>query len=253
MDIAAIYQMIHRSIDLKCLTKDVPKEYKETYDKIVNEFKKYNIDTDRIYFNKINFISPFCYFEDFIYIEVYPKFYEQTAKGILALKQKVAEMLRKKEFDTLFFIADKPIRLMMLNKYFFSIPEKMRYSLFNDIYTSMEYDFSKIDYKIIDYMTKTSNPQKKSDIEKVFGNKETITAYRGSTSKSVSVKKAYSWTTNKDTALFFAKRFKSSNSCVYSGTINKKDVISCINSRNEHEIIVIPGTIKDIKKMYADE
>jgi len=56
-----------------------------------------------------------------------------------------------------------------------------------------------------------------------------------------------SWTTNKEVAEWFAKRFNH-NGKIIEGWINKKDIFAYIGERNESEVIVDPYKIEGIFK-----
>ena len=69
-----------------------------------------------------------------------------------------------------------------------------------------------------------------------------ITIYRGVRNKKY--KNGLSWTTDKETAIFFATRFSQGTQILYSTTINKKDIIVYTNQRKEREIIINPYTLR---------
>jgi len=71
---------------------------------------------------------------------------------------------------------------------------------------------------------------------------ETIIVYRGC--KNLRQAKSISWTTDKNTAEFFANRFTKGK--VYQATISKDNIIAYINDRNEHEIILDYRYLQDI-------
>ena len=68
-----------------------------------------------------------------------------------------------------------------------------------------------------------------------------LTVYRGGMDD-----KGFSWTLNKDTAKWFAKRWDSHNyypisvPSVFEKEINKVDVLAYLDDRNEQEILYIP-------------
>lgn len=73
-----------------------------------------------------------------------------------------------------------------------------------------------------------------------------ITVYRG---VNINNHRGLSWTTNKGTAEWFAKRFLKSGECgyIFSGQIAREDVIVQFSSRNETEIVCDWKKVKDIK------
>ena len=72
-----------------------------------------------------------------------------------------------------------------------------------------------------------------------------ITVYRGVTNFNKSKKKAMSWTTDIGTAEWFAKRYNSIGE-VWTMDINKKDILAIFDS-GEHEVVITPKAIKNIK------
>ncbi len=94
--------------------------------------------------------------------------------------------------------------------------------------------------KLMKMADKSSGYGKVKQIPKI------ITVYRGVT---VNNHKGLSWTTNKGTAEWFAKRFLKSGErgYVFSGQIAREDVIAQFNSRNESEIVCDWKKIKDVK------
>lgn len=90
-----------------------------------------------------------------------------------------------------------------------------------------------------------------SKLEELSDSKEkgTITLYRGTSLESVEKYGiGHSWTTNKETAEFFANRAVTNyqrlydtideTPCVLTMTISKQDIIASIDSRSEEEILI---------------
>ena len=73
-----------------------------------------------------------------------------------------------------------------------------------------------------------------------------ITIYRGVKENDY---KGLSWTTNKNTAEWFARRFSHNVDKVYlfSGQLKKKDIIAFFDCRNENEVVCDYRKIKNIK------
>ena len=75
-----------------------------------------------------------------------------------------------------------------------------------------------------------------------------ITIYRGVTEyNEKDVNKSLSWTLDVDTALYFATRFNQHGN-VYKATISPDDVLAYTNIRDEHEVIVNPVGLQNIRK-----
>lgn len=79
-------------------------------------------------------------------------------------------------------------------------------------------------------------------------NSKEITIYRGVTEyNEKDVDKSLSWTLDVDTALYFATRFNQHGN-VYKATISPDEVFAYTNIRNEHEVIVNPVGLQNIRK-----
>ncbi len=83
------------------------------------------------------------------------------------------------------------------------------------------------------------------DIDKLSDD-SMITIYRGVKENDY---KGLSWTTDKNTAIWFAKRFSYDvDKCyVFTGQLKKKDIIAFFNCRNESEIVCNYRKVKDIQ------
>lgn len=74
---------------------------------------------------------------------------------------------------------------------------------------------------------------------------DTVTIYRGVTSYNAKNIKALSWTTDYQTAEWFAHRFGEEGT-VYEAQISKEHILAFFNGRNESEVIVDPKHLTDI-------
>ena len=73
-----------------------------------------------------------------------------------------------------------------------------------------------------------------------------VTVYRGVTSYNNKKIKVLSWTIDPDVAKWFANRYEEHGQ-VYVATISKKHILAYFGGRSEHEVIVDPSKLKDIK------
>lgn len=71
-----------------------------------------------------------------------------------------------------------------------------------------------------------------------------IIVYRGEGSQSTSYEKAFSWTTNKQVAYFFATRHGAEQARLITGKVKKDDILELILDRNENEIIIKSEYVK---------
>lgn len=65
-----------------------------------------------------------------------------------------------------------------------------------------------------------------------------VTVYRGVTSHNKSRKKAFSWSTDRKVAEWFADRFQTGTGEVWTLTVPKERILCSFEGRNEHEVIV---------------
>lgn len=79
---------------------------------------------------------------------------------------------------------------------------------------------------------------------------DTVTIYRGVTSKNAKNVKALSWTLDRSVAEWFAHRF-GENGTVYEAQISKDHIHALFNGRNETEVIVDPKYLTDIAQVQT--
>lgn len=89
------------------------------------------------------------------------------------------------------------------------------------------------------------SPLLQSNIDDLSYN-NTVTIYRG---VKVNNYRGLSWTIDKSVAEWFARRFRyDGDKCyVFTGIINKKDILALFNSRNEKEVVCDYRKIKNIQ------
>lgn len=89
------------------------------------------------------------------------------------------------------------------------------------------------------------SPLLKSDIDDLSV-EDTVTIYRG---VKVNNYRGLSWTVDKGVAEWFARRFgHNGDSCyLFTGTINKKEILALFSSRNEKEVVCDYRKIKNIR------
>jgi hypothetical protein len=75
---------------------------------------------------------------------------------------------------------------------------------------------------------------------------QVLTVYRGFKIKKS--ERGLSWTTDRDTAVWFARRFRASHqsSFVAQANVAKKDVLAYFDGRNEKEVVVLPTSLKNL-------
>lgn len=212
-------------------------------------------DFQYFYLTKKGF-SRYCYFNEgcFVEFEDFSIDFLKTMhvkERIQQSKKIINQLLDKKDYHTLFAVYfDSKIRFFMFKQLFDSIPDEDKYDIFMDIYISNDYGFKElgIDFveKVLSYQIPEKRNKSMNEMKDLLNLKsEQVTIFRGEASDSTSYDEAYSWTTNLQTALFFATRFHTGKGRVVSTTIDVKDIIDFSNSRNEFEVLVHPENIKD--------
>lgn len=100
--------------------------------------------------------------------------------------------------------------------------------------------------KLIKFMKMAmKSPLLQSDIDDLSPD-DMVTIYRG---VGINSHKGLSWTTDKNVAEWFAKRFKTDGDkgYVFTGRVHKKDIIGLFNNRNEQEVVCDYRKVKDIQ------
>ena len=174
-------------------------------------------------------------------------------KIFLCEKDKLIDGLQNNEYDELkrlFLLTDNNRRIMILKKIYNNISTNdYKYNLFKDVYCHSEENF-RLTNKILINIKKTFQ---NSHRETLNTEDEYIDIYRGVNSLSTVIGDDLSWTRNKETAIWFAKRFNSEDSCLYQGKIKKDNIICFIADRDENEVLVKYKDVEDISKTFITD
>lgn len=125
------------------------------------------------------------------------------------------------------------------------------YTAFLFVYTFVDCGIGNLSQKARNNLWACKSQSQKEDTEKrleKFG--KIITVYRGQGSKSTPEDEAMSWTTDKDTALFFATRFFDGECVLLEGTVSSNAVMEYALERDESEIIVEPKNVTVISRRH---
>lgn len=208
----------------------------------------YNLDINNFYYVKGR-LYKYCYMKDYVFVEIYDMSIEGLKKfdiveTINFREQYFKRALENKNYGDFFCMLDKPRRLYWFIQLCDEMSKEEAKFIFRYIYTSMEYGFKEIPEKMIEeYLYNDALDRKQFD--------EIVTIYRGEGSKSTSYEKAYSWTLDKKTAVFFANRFNKNdnNKRLYKAEIKREDIIDYLGNRDESEIIVLSKNLMNIKRL----
>jgi len=269
MDIGQLVEIVRGSLkeedlvpvkqlkDPKFINKMKKKFILPSYEQIIELANKLEVPVEHFYINLKGLFSPIVYFHDGMFLELpaldddYIKNFQvkKTLKFNLDFLQKC---IQDNDYGKFFIRIDSRIKILMFKRLFNEIPDKDLYEIFIMIYTHADYGFTEIDQKYFSRIIKCKTGKQQQEIEqnlkKKLNKNGFITIYRGVGNKSTPVGKAYSWTTSINTATSFASRFSESGD-IYAGEIHIKDVIAYIDSRDEKEILTLPGKVKKIRKM----
>lgn len=162
----------------------------------------------------------------------------------------INEYLENKDYNGIFLVIPKPLRMKVYKKNFDILPDEEKFTLFTEIYSSMEYGFEKISKILLQKLIKYKQPIEITPNEQGY-----IIVYRGESSKSTPYSKSLSWTLNLDTAKFFANRWRvlGATGKVYEGKVHVDNVIAYINGRKEKEVVVMRGSVKNVKQIKIED
>lgn len=268
MNIAEIIELVRGSLreeDLVPVKKLKDKNFVDevskrfhlpTYEQIEELAKKLETSVE-YFFIDLKGLTPIVYFHDGLLLEIHAydddyirdfQVKERLNQGLKVLRRCIQE----NNYMDFFIRVDSRVRILLFKRLFNEIPDKDLYEIFLTIYSHADYGFTEIDEKYFSRIIRCKSKQQQQKIEKSL-KKEVdkdgfITVYRGVGSKSTPPDKAYSWTIDIGTVAFFASRFSEAGD-IYTGKVHIKDVIAYIDSRNEKEILALPGKVKEIKKM----
>ena len=216
---------------------------------IIELINHYNLNINDFYKTKDK-LYPYCYFKDFILIEIYDmskKFFNDF-RIVEIIKQRnelMNKFLLNKQYEKIFTFIDKPLRFMFYKSLFDEIPDDQKYSIFKSVYTSSEYGFNQLSRDLLNKIFKYNI------VSKEWFKKNIIIIYRGEGERSTDYTKVYSWTTSKKIADFFAHRFDSEG-IIYKAKVKQQDILDYINDRDEQEILVSPENVYDVEEYYID-
>lgn len=149
------------------------------------------------------------------------------------------QLLEQKDYSLFYFYIPTCMRIFDFERRYLDIPEDMVAEVWvENIYTALNYGFSNHDKQIVDYVMARSKRRK--------GIKSLI-IYRGEGTKSTPTEQAYSWTTDLNIALWFAARGVGKRVLKADALI--EDIAFFVDNRNEHEIIIAPDKVQNIKAL----
>ena len=261
-----IFQLSHQNISKDKLIPLSLFHDNKFRQKIIKE-TKYDIPTYALieegikYLNKpiINFyfsdnpFSPFIYLNNHTMMDISiwsMEFFKeiQMKSRIEKVETHLDDLVKTKQYERLFFMIDKRIALDFYIQSFNDIPDDQKYDCFEDIYSRSEYGFSSLNKKFFLNIFKYKSKENLSENIKPDAN-GLVKIYRGQNTKSTHYKKAFSWTIDKEKAIFFATRFDEYGGELYEAMVKFEDILAYIDRRGESEVIIDPVCLIDVKKI----
>lgn len=255
MHIATLFESIHGMLDEEALKPiiDMKKEELEKYGLTIQDILEacelLSIEADRLYHNPTGLIYPFCYwdgfyFKDFVTLNPEALICIDDDKRFKAQKNQMNKYITEQNWKAVLAFCDKKVSFPVLSYVMKFAPKSNHAEMFIETYTRNEYGFDRISSEMV--RSALSEPageeydislaEEKPDVNDYY------TIYRGSTEKSTTLDKAYSWTLDREIARFFATRFKSTG-VIYVGKVHKSNIRAYINDRSEKEVLVFPEDV----------
>ena len=254
--IADIFQSAHGAINidnlipLRNLLGEEKMPTKEEFDAVVEHL---SIDGDKLYYDASDVLTPIKYVD----LPMYYGFFslDKQAMEMMHVKEYInqqnkffRDMKDSKDYETMFYRVDKKVLIPTFIRFYADIPDNQKYEAFITLYQRSEYGFGQFPEEIIlDTFSKrglsTNWDSRMIEFKQKFKDK-ILKIYRGETEKSAVESEAFSWTTDRKKAEFFATRFDS-NGKVLEKEVSTNDVIDYIESRGESEVILLPKKFDD--------
>lgn len=158
------------------------------------------------------------------------------------------KLYRESDLRMMFYSIRKGDLIQAYKDIFSYLPKEIKYETFFDVYTQSEYNFNKLTIDILEGIKKLRPSSVSEELHKFADDKGFITIYRGECTKSAPIKKALSWTLNKDRALWFSRRFLFDDNIgyIHSAKVKPDNIIGFYNGREEEEIVVRHKYLKHI-------
>lgn len=203
-----------------------------------------NKDIADFFYSPRDLVEPYLYYNGLAFVGFSPD-EPELAENIDQHERACREAFQSHNFTTLFDnIVDKRIALTAYQHLFDLIPDEDKYNLFLRVYCRSESGFGSLPEEIV---RKAVLFRKTPLFIPGADHNGFVDIYRGMTSKSTPLHRAFSWTLNLRTAICFAIRFRLGRETgeVYRITVHQDKIVAYITDRREDEVIVLPSNIKD--------
>ncbi len=222
---------------------------KLNYREAADYIESAGIDLANFYFKRDDPFACFCYYRDFVLIDI-PIFSREGLESFRILELihfeegRIENCLSQGDFRTFFYIIDKRIALLAYEKLFDRIPDQDKHETFWFVYSRCGLRLTDFPEEYIRKIL-TYRPEPLD----LPGNGVYLEIYRGQgDSISTPIYLEHSWTLDINTAIRFAVQ-SDGEGRVYKAIIDKKDAAAYIKRKNEKEIVVFPSLLKDIEPL----
>ncbi len=230
-------------------------EWEKAYPMIPSDNIYFQKNSDVLYFDRKNYILVHTH----LYTKERPSFIENFETSLKNVVQDLYELKKKKDYENLLktnlsegsgYSTMYLLNFMLENE----LPDENLYNAFTGCYSFTDVGVECISEKAWSNLLLCKTEAQKEDTKKRLSKMpDTFTVYRGEGSKSTHYNKAISWTTNINVAYFFASRRGAEKARIISGTVRKEDVVEYITDRNESEVLINCGKVKNISILSCIE
>lgn len=167
----------------------------------------------------------------------------RNEKDLRKWHERVGKEIEKANLLRLFMLMNPPYILTFVKFTQEYMSDKDLGYVLNNFWTMVEQislDRNLTGKDIIDWFTRADKGtlMEEDELEAFNNLPDEVTVYRGVTSHNKSRKKAFSWSTDRKVAEWFADRFQTGTGEVWTLTVPKERILCCFEGRNEHEVIV---------------
>lgn len=170
-------------------------------------------------------------------------------KKTLSLAKKIAGLEDQRLVGYMAGLGDS-LRLSVLAAYIErNDPSPEMYSVFLGMYQSTDFGFSQLPSELVrKALSGKSREQHEETRIHLTGLSEEVVIYRGEGSESTPYTKAYSWTTSRQIAMYFACRIPSADdSRILKAKVKRMDILERLQDK-EQEIIVFPESVYEVEE-----
>ncbi|MBP6754926.1 MAG: hypothetical protein KA210_02165 [Bacteroidia bacterium] len=171
-------------------------------------------------------------------LDLMPNSYYNTQ--LIRKQQKLKEFEKNNDFESYLFLIEKPFRIMFFSELVkqnkIKRLSKKYWEILSSLWTGSEniFQHKELWKELLKDKTSSHYFMSKKDLEFYNSLENEFIVYRGYNQWE----DGYSYTIDKDVAIWFAKRF-GQNGMVKERLVKKEDVFAFTNSRKEKEIIII--------------